>query len=197
MSPSVLALAERSGRPEQRSTRFHPGGPWIGVLPGTIMSSEALPGGRRHEVKGRTMSKKELEQIDDQGMAAWDKQDPDAFIDLFADEFVWRDLTVPEEMRTPDQAKAYMQGWFTAFPDMRVRTTNLVIGEDSLAAEIEFTGTNTGPLSMGGMEMPATGKSVVGKGAYFARVQGGKVVEFSSHPDAAGLMMQLGLMPGA
>ena len=50
---------------------------------------------------------------------------------------------------------------------------------------------------MGGMEMPATGKSVVGKGAYFARVTGGKIVEFSSHPDAAGLMMQLGLMPGA
>jgi steroid delta-isomerase-like uncharacterized protein len=143
------------------------------------------------------MTKEELEQIDDQGMAAWDKQDPDAFIDLFADEFVWRDLTVPEEMRTPDQARQYMQGWFTAFPDMRVRTTNLVIGEDSLAAEIEFTGTNTGTLSMGGMEMPATGKSVVGKGAYFARVKDGKVVEFSSHPDAAGLMMQLGLMPGA
>jgi hypothetical protein len=28
------------------------------------------------------------------------------------------------------------------------------------------------------MEMPATGKSIVGKGAYFARVQAGQVVEF-------------------
>ena len=61
----------------------------------------------------------------------------------------------------------------------------------------EFTGTNTGSLSMGGMQMPATGKSVVSKGAYFARVKDGKVVEFSSHPDAAGMMMQLGMMPGA
>ena len=130
-------------------------------------------------------SKEELAQMDDQGMAAWDKHDPDAFVGLFAHEFVWRDLTVPEEMRTPDQAKQYMQGWFTAFPDMRVRTTNRVLGEDSVAAEVEFTGTNTGPLSMGGMEMPATGKSVVGNGAYFARVRDGKIVEFSSHPDDA------------
>ena len=143
------------------------------------------------------MSKYELEQIDDQGMAAWDKQDSDAFMDLFAQDFVWRDLTMPEEMRSGEQARQYMQGWFTACPDMRVHTTNRVIGEDSVAAEIEFTGTNTGPLVMGGMEMPATGKSVVGKGAYFARVKDGKIVEFSSHPDAAGMMVQLGLMPGA
>jgi predicted ester cyclase len=70
-----------------------------------------------------------------------------------------------------------------------------VIGDDSVAAELEFTGTNTGPLAMGGMEIPATGRSVVGRGAYFARVRNGQVVEFSSHPDAAGMMTQLGLMP--
>ena len=141
------------------------------------------------------MSNEDLERIDELGMAAWDDHKPEAFADLFADEFVWRDLTVPEPMRTPDEAIAYMQSWFTAFPDMQVRTTNRVIGQDSIAAEIEFTGTNTGPLAMGGMEIPATGKSVVGRGAYFVRVADGKVVEFSSHPDAAGMMVQLGLMP--
>ena len=141
------------------------------------------------------MSKEDLERIDDLGMGAWDDHKPEAFVDLFADEFVWRDLTVPEPMRTSDEAVAYMQSWFTAFPDMRVRTTNRVIGQDSIAAEIEFTGTNMGLLAMGGMEIPATGKSVVGRGAYFVRVTDGKVVEFSSHPDAAGMMAQLGLMP--
>jgi len=37
------------------------------------------------------MSKQELERIDDLGMAAWDNHKPDAFADLFADEFVLRD----------------------------------------------------------------------------------------------------------
>ena len=142
------------------------------------------------------MSREELVGIDDQGLAAWDAHSPEAFLDLFADEFVWRDLTLPEEMRTRDQAKRYMQGWFTAFPDMHVRMTNRVTGDEDVACELEFTGTNTGPLRMGGMELPATGKPVVGRGAYFFRVKAGKVVEFSSHPDAAGLMAQLGLMPG-
>src|SRR6266508_417885 len=39
------------------------------------------------------------------------------------------------------------------------------------------------------------GKSVAGKGTYFARVKGGKVVEFNSYPDMSGMMMQLGFMP--
>jgi len=102
---------------------------------------------------------------------------------------------VPELIRTREAATEYVQAWFTAFLDMRVRRTNRVIGEDSVAGEIEFTGTNTGPLSMGGMQLPATGKSVVGCGAYFVKVKDGKVTEFSAHPDAAGLRVQLGLMP--
>ncbi len=138
----------------------------------------------------------EIEQLDDQGMAAWDQHDVEAFVSLFADEFVWSDLTLPEPMRTPDQARQYMQAWFTAFPDMRIRQTNRVVSDDAAAAEVDFTGTNSGPMLMAGTEIPPTGKRVVGKGAYFVRVEGGKVVQFSSHPDVAGLMMQLGLMPG-
>lgn len=140
------------------------------------------------------MTREELERIDDLGMRAWDEHDDDAFVGLFAEEFVWRDLTVPEPMTTRDEIRAYMQGWFTAFPDMRVVSRNRVIGEDAVAAEIEFTGTNTGPLTMGGMEIPATGKGVVGQGSYFVRLTDGKITEFSSHPDAAGLMVQLGLI---
>ena len=139
-------------------------------------------------------SREELERIDDLGMKAWDEHDPDALLGLFAEEFVWRDLTVPEPMTTREEVKEYMQGWFTAFPDMRAQSYNRVIGEDAVAAEIEFRGTNTGPLTMGGMEIPATGKDVVGQGSYFVRLKDGKITEFSSHPDAAGLMVQLGLI---
>jgi steroid delta-isomerase-like uncharacterized protein len=139
---------------------------------------------------------REIEQLDDQGMAAWDQHDVDAFMSLFANEFVWSDLTLPEPMRTRDQARQYMQAWFTAFPDMRVRQTNRVVSEDAAAAEIEFTGTNSGPMLMAGSEIPPTGRRVVGRGAYFVRVEDGRVVQFNSHPDVAGLMMQLGLMPG-
>jgi hypothetical protein len=50
-------------------------------------------------------------------------------------------------------------------------------------------------MLMGGTEVPPTGRSVVGRGSYFAQVSGGKIIRFSSYPDVAGLMGQLGLMP--
>jgi predicted ester cyclase len=140
-------------------------------------------------------SKEELELLDNQGIEAWDSHDAEAFVGMLADDFVLRDWTVPEPISDLAGVRAF-GAWMTAFPDMRVTRHNRVVGDDAVAAEIEFTGTNTGPMVMGGMEMPPTGKSVVGRGTYIARVKDGKVVEFSSQPDAAGIMMQLGLLPG-
>jgi steroid delta-isomerase-like uncharacterized protein len=141
------------------------------------------------------MSRADVERIDDQGIAAWDNHDADAFANLLADDFVWTDLTLPEPMRTKDEARQYAQAWFTAFPDMRIKETNRIVTDDAVAVELEFTGTNTGPMTMAGRAIPPTGKTVLGKGAFFARIQDGKIVQFSSHPDVAGLMMQLGFMP--
>ena len=141
------------------------------------------------------MSKEEVQRIDDQGMAAWDSHDADRFVGLLADNFVWHDWTVPEPMRDKNSARAYFSGWVTAFPDMKTRQVSRVLSDDAVAVEIEFTGTNSGPMNMGGHEIPPTNKSVVGRGSYMARIEGGKIVEFRSHPDVAGLMMQLGFMP--
>ena len=141
------------------------------------------------------MQKAELEALDDRGMAAWSNHDPDAWADMFADEFVYHDWTVPEPIRDKAALRTYFGAWMTAFPDMKVSSVSRVVGDDAVAAEIVFDGTNTGPMVMGGMEMPPTGKSAQGRGSYIARVKDGKIVEFRAHPAAAGVMMQLGLMP--
>jgi len=141
------------------------------------------------------MAREELESLDDRGMAAWGAHDAAAFADLFADTFVLNDPAIPDPITTRDGARAYAQGWFTAFPDMNVKQTNRVVGDDAVAGEVEFTGTNTGPMVMAGREIPPTGKTVIGRGSYFVRVKDGRVVEFNSHPDIAGMMMQLGFMP--
>jgi steroid delta-isomerase-like uncharacterized protein len=141
------------------------------------------------------MTREDVESIDDRGIAAWDTHDAKAFTELLADDFVWTDITMPEPMRTKDQAMEYTEAWFTAFPDMSLVRTNRVVGDDMVGGEIEFTGTNTGPMRMGGMYIPPTGLSVHGKGAYFAQVSNGRIRRFSTYPDVAGLMMQLGLMP--
>ena len=141
------------------------------------------------------MSKEELEQLDDRGMSAWDAHDAEAFVGLLSDDFVLNDWTIEEPIRDKERVRQYFNTWMTAFPDMRVKQTSRVIGDDAVAAEIEFTGTNSGPLQMAGNQIPPTNRRVTGRGTYVARVRDGKVVEFSAHPDAAGMMMQLGLMP--
>jgi len=141
------------------------------------------------------MTRDEIVALDDRGMAAWDTHDTDAFVGLFADDFEFTDSSAPTPMRSREEVKGYMAAWFTAFPDMRASETNRVVGEDSVAVEVEFTGSNTGPLAMGGQTIPATGRTVTGHGTYFAKAQDGRITEFHAHPDSAELMMQLGLMP--
>lgn len=142
------------------------------------------------------MSIADVEQLDDRGMAAWDQHDAAGFAGLLAEDFTFSDISAPEPFRSRDQVQSYMEAWFTAFPDMRSKTTNRVVSDDKVAAEIEFTGTNTGPLMMGGQEIPATGRAVTGTGTYFATVKDGKIATFRAHPDVAALMGQLGLLPG-
>jgi len=141
------------------------------------------------------MTRDEMIALDDRGMAAWDSHDTAGFAALFADDFVYLDDSSPAPLRSKDEIQTYMQAWYTAFPDMRASETNRVVGDDSVAVEVEFTGTNTGPLAMGGQEIPATGRGITGHGTYFVKARDGRITEFHAHPDSAELMMQLGLMP--
>jgi steroid delta-isomerase-like uncharacterized protein len=142
------------------------------------------------------MNKDELIALDDRGIGAWDTHDVDSFAAMFADDFVYTDDTVEGTMTSLDQVREYMSGLFTAFPDMRVQELNRVIGDEALAAEVEFTGTNSGPLRMGGMELPATGRQITSHGTYFARAEDGKITEFHAHPNAAKMMIKLGHLLG-
>jgi Predicted ester cyclase len=143
------------------------------------------------------MSVQENIKLDEDFMAAWNAHDPNAAVAVLAEAVVWQDVSSPQPMHGKDAIRSYLDGWFTAFPDLEGVVKNRVVTEDQIAAEIEFTGTNRGPLQLaaGAPAIPATGKRVIARGTYFVRVQNGKGVEVHSYPDAAGLMMQLGLMP--
>ena len=162
----------------------------VGINPPALEYFEV----HNHLTPGAIPDEEELARLDDAGMRAWDSHDPGALLALFADDFVWHDVAVPEPITTAEGLREYMDTWFTAFPDMRTRTVNRVIGDGRVSVELEFTGTHTGPLRMGDAELPATGVSVVGHGCYFLRVRDGRVVEFNSYPDLAGLLQQLGLL---
>lgn len=143
------------------------------------------------------MSTQDNLKLDEENIAAWNAHDADRLLSLLSDDIVWHDVGNPEPLRGKEAVRQFAQGWFSAFPDIELTVKNRVITEDQVAAEVEFAGTNNGPLqiSPNTPAIPVTGKKVTGKGTYFVRIRNGKAVEVHTYPDAAGLMMQLGLMP--
>ena len=143
------------------------------------------------------MSVQDNLKLDEENIAAWNAHDVDRLLAILSDDIVWHDIGNPQPLQGKDGARQFAQGWFAAFPDIKLTVTNRVVTEDQVAAEVQFTGTNSGPLELapGAPPIPATGKKVNGKGTYFVRIKNGKAVEVHTYPDAAGMMMQLGLMP--
>jgi steroid delta-isomerase-like uncharacterized protein len=139
-------------------------------------------------------------RFDDEEIAAWNAHDADRAAAIFSNDVLWIDTGSPQPMKGKDAIRQYLQGWFSAFPDIKLTVKNRVVTEDQVAAELEFVGTNSGNLQLApGATIPATGKTIHGRGTYFVRFRDGKPVEVHSYPDLAGMMMQLGLipMPGA
>ena len=132
---------------------------------------------------------------DEEEIASWNAHDVERALAVFPDNVTWQDTGSLQTMNK-DGIRQYLQGWFSAFPDIKLTVTNRVATEDQVASELEFIGTNTGALQLApGASIPATGRQVHGKGTYFVRFMDGKPVEVHSYPDLAGMMMQLGLMP--
>lgn len=144
------------------------------------------------------MSVQETTRIDDACIAAWNSHDPDKFVSYCSDNIVWHDVSNPQPVKGKEGARRYFQGWLNAFPDLTIRVKNRLATDDQVADEIEFSGTDKGPLQgpPGTPSIPPTGKKVNNaKGTYFARIESGKVVEVHTYPDTAGLMTQLGVVP--
>jgi steroid delta-isomerase-like uncharacterized protein len=144
------------------------------------------------------MSKQECEQLATDFVASWGVMDAAVTAAFVAEGGAWIDVSVPEPMRDRAAMAQYVQGWNTAMPDLNARLVHCVATDDEVAAEVEFTATNTGPMQMGaGPTMPPTGKPILGKGTFFGRVKDGKFEEVRTYPDVAGVMMQLGVMAPA
>jgi steroid delta-isomerase-like uncharacterized protein len=94
-----------------------------------------------------------------------------------------------EPFRGTEGWKQYLQGFLTAFPDLKFVMEDQVVAGDKVAHRWSCTGTHTGPLG----PVPPTGKKAKIDGLIIDRVVNGKVQERWEQFDNAGLMRQLGL----
>ena len=141
------------------------------------------------------MTNDEIVKLNKDVIEAWNKHDVEKFQSLCDTNVVWKDTSTPDSYKGKKGAGEFFDLWNKAFPDFKLTIINTVVGDNSIAVEIEFSGTNTGTLKMGEMEIPATRKKVTAnRGSYLAWFKNGKVTEVHTYPDLAGMMVQLGLM---
>ncbi len=93
---------------------------------------------------------------------------------------------------TPQEAVANNRAWKAAFPDGRGGIETKLIDGDRGAAEIVWTGTNTGAF----MGQPPTGKAVTVRAVGVLETAGGKITRARHYLDVAGMLGQLGLGAG-
>jgi steroid delta-isomerase-like uncharacterized protein len=98
-------------------------------------------------------------------------------------------------LRGPEEIGAYLQAYYTAFPDMQIEVRRLIEDGNSVAAEVRFTGTQTGPLAMPTGEVPASGRTMDIEAADFLTVENGQITAWRVYLDSMLLMRQLGLVP--
>ena len=121
-------------------------------------------------------------------MGGWSRRDPDAIADVLAAAFVDHD---PVEGQASGRAgyKEMTAAYFAAFPDLCVRTEDVIVEKDKAAVRWTATGSHGGDL----MGIPATGREVRLKGVDILRAQGGLLVERWGEFDALSMLRQLGL----
>ena len=141
------------------------------------------------------MNPNDVLKLTDQAIETWNQHDVNKFLTFCEDNIVVNELGVAEPHKGTYGARDFVNNWISAFPDFKIKRLNTVASEDSIAYELEFTGTNTGPLKMGDAPgIPATKIKVTSKGSCFGKVKNGKFTEINAYPDLAGMLMQLDVL---
>ena len=141
------------------------------------------------------MTEVELRKLDDEMVGAYMEQNVDLILSHCSEDVIMDDFGA-EPVHGKAAAREYLAQQFAMSSGNRAIQTRRIIGDDEVFAELEWSGTNTGDISMpDGSAVPATGKPFNVRVAYYARVNDdGKVAELRGYQDVAGMMGQLGLM---
>jgi predicted ester cyclase len=85
-----------------------------------------------------------------------------------------------------------VMGWRTAFPDLKGTITSSAEAGDTVAQEIRWQGTHSGPLTTPDGELPPTGNSMTVLAALIATYEGDRLVSFRHYFDLLAILTAAG-----
>lgn len=92
---------------------------------------------------------------------------------------------------TRDGWKAFVQGFYTGFPDLRMEVQEVIETVDRAVLRVTYHGTHNGEFQ----GVPATGKSVAMTGIGIFEIRNGRAVENWAEINVIELMQQIGAIP--
>jgi steroid delta-isomerase-like uncharacterized protein len=129
---------------------------------------------------------------------AINRHDANAVAALYAQDAVVEDPFQNQPLRGRDSIRKDADEFLKAFPNMQFRFSNAASNGSMVGAEVDFTGTHTGPITGPQGTIQPTGRSVRIRGAAFARVSPeGLIMEEHRYYDTADFLQQLGLAQAA
>ena len=108
---------------------------------------------------------------------------------------VYDEVATHRRVQGPDAWADAFQGWKQAMPDAKGTVTKAVAGDSTVALEVTWEGTHTGPLVGPAGTIPPTGKRQTTRAAMVLTFQGDKIKESHQYFDMMTLLQQIGASP--
>jgi steroid delta-isomerase-like uncharacterized protein len=130
------------------------------------------------------------EQVDAFSSGDWERVRAGLASDSRYDE-----LGTQRKIEGPEKIVELFKGWKTAFPDAAGTVTSAVSSGNTVALEVTWKGTHTGPLESAEGTIPPSGKHQETPAAIFFTFEGDKIKESRHYFDSLTLLKQIGAQP--
>ena len=124
---------------------------------------------------------------------SWDDRDPDRGAAVIANDCEFVDVPRGELQRESKGYRHDYKRWRIAFPDGRVKITNVIAEGDWVVVEFTNSGTNTGPLRTAIGDFPPTNRKIEVSYCSVMQIKNGKVISGRDYYDVSTILRQLGL----
>ena len=117
---------------------------------------------------------------------------------LLADNFYEEELATQRRLEGADARIEAAQSWKHAFPDEQGSITGAYTSGNTVAIELTWEGTQSGPMAMpDGQELPPSNKRMTVKSVEVIEIEDGKIKALRHYFDLMTMLQQIGAMDRA
>jgi steroid delta-isomerase-like uncharacterized protein len=138
------------------------------------------------------------EDVARESVESYNAGDFDRLRSLLADDFYEEELATQRRLEGADARVEAAQTWKRAFPDERGTITGAYTSGNTVAIELTWEGTQSGPMATpDGQELPPSNKRITVKSVEVIEIEDGKIKVLRHYFDLMTLLQQIGAMDHA